>query len=492
MSDFKDSSREVQQRNEKLKILKEQGKDPFSITNFKIDKNCKEILNNFENLNGKEISVAGRIITKRVMGNICFAKIKDFSGLLQCYVKKDCMQEANFKEFKKFDVGDIIGVFGEICKTKTGEVSIKTFKITLLCKALRPLPEKFHGLKDTDLRYRQRYVDLIVNDEVKQTFLKRSEIIWQVRNFLIKQGFVEVETPILSKKASGAVAKPFKTHHNSLNLDMVLRISLELDLKRLIVGGFERVFEIGKVFRNEGIDTNHNPEFTLLELYQAYTDINGMMEITENLIKTVSKNVLQKNELVYEDLTIDLNKPFEKITMNDAVLKYSGVDFSKINSIETAREIAKEKGVEFEKSHKVGDFLNLFFEKYVEENLKMPTFVTEYPVEISPLAKRFQDNLNLTQRFELFIAGKEFANAFSELNDPIDQRKRFKEQAFLKSQGSEETIEIDNDFLTALEYGMPPTGGMGMGVDRLIMLLTNSKSIRDVILFPTMKEIKNE
>lgn len=488
MCEDKEKISEFNTRKEKLKSLQNEGKDPFQITNFKLSCKTKEILENFEEKEGKDVSLAGRIMSKRVMGNICFAHIKDFCGTIQCYIKKDCMEEKNFKEFKKLDVGDIIGVYGEVCKTKTGEISIKTSKITLLTKALRPLPEKFHGLQNTDLRYRQRYVDLIVNENVKETFLMRSKILLEIRKFLAGEGFVEVETPILNSKASGACAKPFKTHHNALNLDMVLRIALELHLKRLIVGGFNKVYEIGKVFRNEGIDTNHNPEFTLLELYEAYTDIYGMMEITENLIKTVARNVLEKEEINYKNITIPLNEPFSKITMTEAVLKYSGVDFSKIESLEEAKGVALKKGVEFEKHHKVGDILNLFFEKFVEENLIKPTFITDYPVEISPLAKRCAKNNKLTERFELFIAGREFANAFSELNDPIDQRERFKEQLKLKQQGEEEICDIDEDFLNALEYGMPPTGGMGIGVDRLVMLISNSESIRDVILFPTMKD----
>ena len=485
MSDVKD---EFFVRKEKLKVLQEMNKDPFMNTKFDVSCNSKYILENFEEVKDKNHSIAGRIISKRVMGNICFAHLQDFYGSLQCYIKKDFMQEENFKEFKKFDVGDIIGVYGVICKTNAGEISIKTSKIVLLSKALRPLPEKFHGLQNTDLRYRQRYLDLIINKNVKDVFLMRSKILLEVRRFLDEENFVEVETPILSTQASGAFAKPFLTHHNSLDMEMVLRIALELHLKRLIVGGFERVFEIGRVFRNEGIDTKHNPEFTLLELYQAYTDVEGMMDITERMIKTVAKRVLNSNKIVYGDLKINLEDAFEKITMKEAVLKYSGVDFEKISSLESARSIAKEKGVEFNERHKIGDILNLFFEKYVEKNLIKPTFVLEYPVEISPLAKRCKQNLNFTERFELFIDGKEFANAFSELNDPIDQRERFQEQAKLKQMGDEEACEVDEDFLTALEYGMPPTGGMGIGIDRLVMLITNSESIRDVILFPTMRK----
>ncbi len=493
MSDVKDKTvGEVATRKEKLKILQEGGKNPFVITKYDKDHNCGEIVEDYDYFEGKRVKVSGRIISKRVMGNICFAHIKDFFGVLQCYVKKDCMENENFKEFKKFDVGDIVGVEGEICKTQSGEISIKTFKIVLLAKSLRPLPEKFHGLQNTDLRYRQRYVDLIVNDYVKKTFLQRSKILLEIRNFLSSVGFVEVETPILSNNASGAFAKPFNTHHNALNLDMVLRIALELHLKRLIVGGFEKVYEIGRVFRNEGIDTNHNPEFTLLELYQAYSNLYDMMQLTEDLIKTVARNVLQEEKICYRDVVIDLKKPFNKITMKDAVLKYSGVDFNCIDSLEQAREKAAEKKVSYEPRHKIGDILNLFFEEFVEKNLIEPTFVLEYPVEISPLAKRCEKNSNFTERFELFIAGKEFANAFSELNDPIDQRKRFMEQAELKKMGDEEACDVDEDFLTALEYGMPPTGGLGIGVDRLVMLITNNDSIRDVILFPTMKKMGGE
>lgn len=426
------------------------------------------------------------------MGSICFANIQDFFGRLQCYIKKDCMDIDNFKEFKKFDIGDIIGVKGSVCKTKTGEISIKTDKIILLSKSLRPLPEKFHGLQDTDTRYRKRYVDLIVNKNVKEVFIKRSRIINEVRNFLNQKGFLEVETPILSNRASGAFAKPFKTHHNALDMDMALRIALELDLKRLIVGGLEKVYEIGRVFRNEGIDTKHNPEFTLLELYQAYKDLEDMMDITQELIVTVAKKVLKKDKLTFDGVDIDLNKPFEKITMATAVLKYSGVDFNKIDTLAKARQIASENCVKYEPYHEVGDILNLFFESFVESNLKQPTFVTRYPIEISPLAKKCSDDKKFTQRFELFIAGKEFANAFSELNDPVEQRRRFEYQLKLKTQGSKETCDVDEDFITALEYAMPPTGGLGIGIDRLIMLLTNCTSIRDVILFPTLKRFQEK
>lgn len=479
---------EVEVRKQKLLKLQEENKDPFAVTKFEVDYNSEYILKNFEKLEGKNVSLAGRIMSKRVMGNICFAHIQDFFGVLQCYIKKDSMDAENFKQFKKFDVGDIIGVYGEVCKTQSGEKSIKTSNIVLLAKSLRPFPEKFHGLQDTDIRYRQRYIDLVVNEEVKKTFVLRSKIINSIRLFLADEGFLEVETPILSSKASGAFARPFHTHHNALSMDMVLRIALELHLKRLIIGGFEKVYEIGRVFRNEGVDTKHNPEFTLLELYKAYTDIEGMMDITERMIKTVYRSIFKNGELIYGD--ININAPFAKITMVDAVNKYSGVNFNNITSLEQARSAAKERDITFEDRHKVGDILNLFFEEYVEKNLRQPTFVMEYPIEISPLAKKCKHNPNFTERFELFIAGRELANAFSELNDPIDQRERFKEQAKLKQMGQEEICDIDEDFLTALEYGMPPTGGMGMGIDRIVMLLTNSNSIRDVILFPTMKNIK--
>ena len=478
-------SGEFKVRKEKLRKLQEENKDPFHITKFEFDYSSEYILKNFEKLEGKNVSLAGRIMSKRVMGNICFAHIQDFCGTLQCYIKKDSMDAENFRQFKKFDVGDIIGVHGEVCKTQAGEKSIKTSSIVLLAKALRPFPEKFHGLQDTDIRYRQRYIDLIVNEDVKKTFILRSKIITSIRSFLTNEGFLEVETPILSNKASGAFARPFQTHHNALDMDMVLRIALELHLKRLIIGGFEKVYEIGRVFRNEGVDTKHNPEFTLLELYKAYTDIEGMMDITERMIKNVYSSIFKDGELIYGD--INISKPFAKITMIDAVNKYSGVNFNSINSLEQARAAAKENGIKFEDRHKIGDILNLFFEEYVEKNLRQPTFVTEYPIEISPLAKKCKHNPNFTERFELFIAGRELANAFSELNDPIDQRERFKEQAKLKQMGQEEICEIDEDFLTALEYGMPPTGGMGIGIDRIVMLLTNSNSIRDVILFPTLK-----
>ncbi len=474
-------------RREKLKLLQQSGQDPFSITKFDINSHSKDIKNNFDQYEGKQVCAAGRIMSKRVMGKISFAGIQDCFGIIQCYIKKECMDEENYRQFKKFDIGDIIGVEGEVCKTERGEISIKTSKITLLSKSLIPLPEKFHGLQNIDLKYRQRYVDLIVNSDVKDTFIKRSRIISEIRRFLDNDAFIEVETPILNNQASGASARPFNTHHNALSMDMVLRIALELHLKRLIVGGFEKVYEIGRVFRNEGTDTKHNPEFTLLELYQAYTDFEGMMDITERLIKTVAQNVVGTTVIEYGNEKIDLDQPFKRISMSDSVLKYSGVDFSKIDSLEQARQIANQHNIKYEDRHKIGDILNLFFDEYVEKNLIQPTFITDYPVEISPLAKRSPKNPEITERFELFIVGKEFANAFSELNDPIDQRERFEAQAELKKQGDEEACDVDYDFLNALEYGMPPTGGMGMGIDRLVMLLTNNDSIRDVLLFPTMK-----
>ncbi len=476
-------------RREKLKILQDSGQDPFSITKFDVTSSSRDIIDNFEQNEGKSVCIAGRIMSKRIMGKISFAGIQDFYGKIQCYIKKDCMDEENYNQFKKFDIGDIIGVEGEVCKTQRGEISVKTTKITLLAKSLIPLPEKFHGLQNMDLKYRQRYVDLIVNSEVRETFIKRSRIVSEVRRFLDNEAFVEVETPILNNQASGASARPFMTHHNALNMDMVLRIALELHLKRLIVGGFERVYEIGRVFRNEGTDTKHNPEFTLLELYQAYTDFEGMMDITERLIKTVAKNVVGTTQIEYGGEKIDLDKPFSRISMTDSVFECSGVDFSKIDSLENAREVAKKHNIKYEQRHKIGDILNLFFDEYVEKSLIQPTFITDYPVEISPLAKRNPKNPKITERFELFIIGKEFANAFSELNDPIDQRERFEAQAELKKQGDEEACDVDYDFLNALEYGMPPTGGMGMGIDRLVMLLTNNDSIRDVLLFPTMKNL---
>lgn len=477
-------------RREKLKELQENGDDPFQKTNYSVTAHALDVVEQFDSLEGKEVSLAGRLMSKRGMGKASFCDLQDQTGRVQCYVKLDEVGEESYAGFKKWDIGDLFGVTGEVFKTHRGEISIKAKSLTLLSKSLRPLPEKWHGLKDTDMRYRQRYLDLIVNPEVRDTFVKRSRILTEIRHFLDGRDFLEVETPVLHTQAGGAAARPFETHHNALDLDMFMRIALELHLKRLIVGGFERVYEIGRVFRNEGTDTKHNPEFTLLELYQAYTDIEGMMEITEEMIRTVAQKVLGKTKISYGGVDIDLGAPFKRIRMADAVKEYSGVDFTEIKDIEAARKVADEHHVEYEQRHKVGDILNLFFDEYVEGNLVQPTFITDYPVEISPLAKRKPGEENLVERFELFIVGREHANAFSELNDPIDQRKRFEQQMELRKQGDEEACEIDEDFLAALEYGMPPTGGMGIGIDRLVMLLTGQESIRDVLLFPTMKPIK--
>lgn len=477
-------------RREKLKELQENGENPFQKTNYSVTAHALDVVEQFDSLEGKEVSLAGRLMSKRGMGKASFCDLQDQTGRVQCYVKLDEVGEDSYAGFKKWDIGDLFGIVGEVFKTHRGEISIKAKSLTLLSKSLRPLPEKWHGLKDTDMRYRQRYLDLIVNPEVRDTFVKRSRILTEIRHFLDGRDFLEVETPVLHTQAGGAAARPFETHHNALDLDMFMRIALELHLKRLIVGGFERVYEIGRVFRNEGTDTKHNPEFTLLELYQAYTDIEGMMEITEEMIRTVAQKVLGTTKISYGGVDIDLGAPFKRIRMADAVKEYSGVDFTEIKDIEAARKVADEHHVEYEQRHKVGDILNLFFDEYVEGNLVQPTFITDYPVEISPLAKRKPGEENLVERFELFIVGREHANAFSELNDPIDQRKRFEQQMELRKQGDEEACEIDEDFLAALEYGMPPTGGMGIGIDRLVMLLTGQESIRDVLLFPTMKPIK--
>ncbi|MFZ2538825.1 MAG: lysine--tRNA ligase [Oscillospiraceae bacterium] len=474
-------------RREKLAGLKAAGNDPFEITVYDVDSYAKNIEDKFDEYEGKMVSLAGRIMSKRDMGKASFIDIQDMTGRIQSYVRKDHVGDDTYVGFKKFDIGDIIGIKGEVFRTQKGQISIKAESVVLLSKSLIPLPEKFHGLKDTDLRYRQRYVDLIVNPDVKDAFIKRSKIIKEIRNYLDEKSFIEVETPILQTIAGGAAARPFNTHHNSLDLDMHLRISLELYLKRLIVGGFDRVYEIGRVFRNEGMSVRHNPEFTLLELYQAYTDFNGMMDLTEELIKTVAQSVVGTKILPYGDITIDLEKPFERLSMLNAVKKYANIDFNEIETLEEARALAKEHHIGYEERHLKGDILNLFFEHYVEEHLIQPTFITEHPVEISPLAKRKPTDKDYTERFELFIVGREHANAFSELNDPIDQRERFLHQVELKNAGDDEATDMDEDFLTALEYGMPPTGGLGIGVDRLIMLLTNSVSIRDVLLFPTMK-----
>ncbi|MDF1617348.1 lysine--tRNA ligase [Petrocella sp. FN5] len=474
-------------RRGKLSDLQAAGNDPFQITKYEVTHHSINVTDDFEVLEGQSISVAGRIMTKRLMGKASFCHIQDREGQVQVYVRKDGIGDAAYEAFKTYDIGDIVGIEGVVFKTQKGEISIKASEVLLLSKSLQVLPEKFHGLKDTDTRYRQRYIDLIVNPEVKETFFKRSSIIKEIRYFLDDMNFLEVETPVLHTIPGGAAARPFNTHHNALDMDIHIRISLELHLKRLIVGGFERVYEMGRVFRNEGLSVRHNPEFTLLELYQAYTDYYGMMELTENLIRTVTQKVLGTAKVVYDGIEIDLEKPFEKLTMLDAVKKYTGIDFEEVASDEAAKKLAKEKNVHIEKHFKKGEILNAFFEAFVEENLIQPTFIMDHPVEISPLAKRKPSNPAYTERFELFITKREFANAFSELNDPIDQRGRFEYQESLREAGDEEANKIDEDFLTALEYGMPPTGGLGIGIDRLIMLLTDSYSIRDVLLFPTMK-----
>ena len=476
-------------RRDKLKELQENGKDPFVITKYDVTHHSQEIKDRFDELEGQIVSVAGRVMSKRVMGKASFCNIQDLPGNIQSYVARDSVGEEAYKDFKKMDIGDIVGIKGEVFRTKTGEISIHASSVQLLSKSLQILPEKFHGLTNTDLRYRQRYVDLIMNPEVKDTFVKRSQIIREIRSFLDSQGFMEVETPMLVANAGGAAARPFETHYNALDEDVKLRISLELYLKRLIVGGLERVYEIGRVFRNEGTDARHNPEFTLMELYQAYTDYNGMMDLTENLYRTVAEKVCGTAVVPYGDVMIDLSKPFERISMVDAVKKYAGVDFREIKSDEEAKAIADQHHVEYEERHKKGDILSLFFEEFVEEHLVQPTFVIDHPVEISPLTKKKPDDPEYTERFELFITGREMANAYSELNDPIDQRARFEAQEALLAQGDEEANHTDEDFLNALSIGMPPTGGIGFGIDRMVMLLTNSAAIRDVLLFPTMKPL---
>ena len=477
-------------RREKLADLQANGKNPFEITKYDVTCHATDIKENFEEMEGKHVSVAGRVMQKRVMGKASFCNILDLSGNIQSYVARDSIGEESYKDFKKLDIGDIIGIEGEVFKTKTGEISIHASAVKLLSKSLQILPEKFHGLTNTDTRYRQRYVDLIVNPEVRDTFIKRSRIISAVRRYLDGQGFMEVETPMLVANAGGAAARPFETHFNALNEDLKLRISLELYLKRLIVGGLERVYEIGRVFRNEGLDTRHNPEFTLMELYQAYTDYNGMMDLTENLYRHVAQEVLGTTKIVYKGIEMDLGEPFERITMVDAVKKYAGVDWNEVETLEQARELAKEHNLEFEERHKKGDILNLFFEEYVEEHLLQPTFVMDHPVEISPLTKKKPENPNYVERFEFFMNGWEMANAYSELNDPIDQRERFAAQEEAFAAGDEEANHTDEDFLNALEIGMPPTGGIGFGIDRMCMLLTDSAAIRDVLLFPTMKSLE--
>ena len=476
-------------RREKLADLQERGKDPFQITKFDVTHHSQEIKDDFEALEGKTVTIAGRMMSKRVMGKASFCNVQDLKGNIQCYVARDNVGEEEYKDFKKYDIGDIVGITGEVFRTKTGEISIHVNDVTLLSKSLQILPEKFHGLTNTDVRYRQRYTDLIMNSDVKDTFIKRSKIISSIRRYLDGQGFMEVETPLLVANAGGAAARPFITHSNALDEDFKLRISLELYLKRLIVGGLERVYEIGRVFRNEGCDTRHNPEFTLMELYQAYTDYHGMMDLTENLYRTVAQDVLGTTKIVYNGIEMDLGKPFERITMVDAVKKYSGVDWNEIHTLDEARAAAKEHNVEFEERHKKGDILNLFFEEFVEEHLLQPTFVMDHPIEISPLTKKKPENPEYVERFEFFMNGWEMANAYSELNDPIDQRERFKAQEELLAQGDDEANTTDEDFLNALEIGMPPTGGIGFGIDRMCMLLTDSAAIRDVLLFPTMKSL---
>ena len=483
-----DYSEQEQIRREKLQGLMQSGENPYLITKYDVSHESQQVVRDFESLEGQRVSMAGRMIGRHIMGKASFARILDGAGKIQIYVKRDDLGEEPYAAFKKYDLGDLIGITGKPFKTKTGEISVHVESMTLLAKCLKPLPEKFHGLTDTDLRYRQRYLDMIVNPEVRDTFVKRSQIISAIRAFMDEQSFLEVETPVLHTQAGGAAARPFITHHNTLDIDMYLRIALELHLKRLIVGGFPRVYEIGRVFRNEGMDPRHNPEFTMLELYQAYTDYHGMMDLIENMIRFVARKVNGNAIVQYGDVTIDLEKPFSRISMVEAVKQYAGVDFEAIQTLEEARAVAKEHHIKYEERHKKGDILNLFFDEFVEEHLVQPTFLTGHPVEISPLAKRMPENPGYTERFELFILGRELANAFSELNDPIDQRARFEAQAALKAQGDEEAQGVDEDFLNALEIGMPPTGGLGMGVDRLVMLLTNSASIRDVLLFPTMKQ----
>ena len=479
----------IKVRREKLANLQAEGNDPFVLTKYDVTHHSQEVKDKFEELEGQDVTVAGRMMQKRVMGKASFCNIQDLQGNIQSYVARDDLGVEEYKAFKKLDIGDIIGIKGRVFKTKTGEISIHASEIVLLSKSLQILPEKFHGLTNTDMRYRQRYVDLIMNQEVKDTFIKRSQIISAIRQYLDGEGFMEVETPMLVANAGGASARPFETHFNALDEDLKLRISLELYLKRLIVGGLERVYEIGRVFRNEGLDTRHNPEFTLMELYQAYTDYHGMMDLTENLYRYVAQKVLGTTKIVYNGIEMDLGKPFERITMVDAVKKYSGVDFKEIHSLEEARAAAKEHHVEYEERHKKGDILNLFFEEFVEEHLLQPTFVMDHPIEISPLTKKKPENPEYVERFEFFMNGWEMANAYSELNDPIDQRERFKAQEELLAQGDEEANTTDEDFLNALEIGMPPTGGIGFGIDRMCMLLTDSAAIRDVLLFPTMKSL---
>ena len=479
-------------RREKLTNLQNAGRDPFAITRYDVTHHSAEILAAGDELVGKEVSVAGRMMVKRIMGKASFCKIQDKQGVIQCYVARDDLGEEAYAEFKKMDIGDIIGVKGFVFRTKTGEITVHTKELTLLTKSLKPLPEKFHGLQDTDVRYRQRYLDLIVNPEVRDTFVKRSQILCEIRRFLDDRGFMEVETPMLVPNAGGAAARPFETHYNALDEDVKLRISLELYLKRLIVGGLERVYEIGRVFRNEGVDTRHNPEFTLMELYQAYTDYNGMMDLTEDMFRHLAKVVCGSTTITYQGTEIDLGKPFERLTMIDAIKKYSGVDFDTVKTAEEAKALAKAHNIAFEERHARGDIINLFFETYCEENLIQPVFIMDHPVEISPLTKKKPTDPTKVERFELFIYGREMCNAYSELNDPIDQRARFAAQDALAAAGDAEANHTDEDFLNALEIGMPPTGGIGYGIDRLVMLLTDSAAIRDVLLFPTMKSLDSD
>ena len=482
-------NQQIQVRRDKLKELQEAGKDPFRITKYEVSHHSSDIREQYDQLEGKNVSLAGRMMFKRVMGKASFCNVQDLKGRIQIYVARDCIGEEEYKDFKRMDIGDIIGVEGEVFTTNAGEISIHASRITLLSKSLQVLPEKFHGLTDTDTRYRQRYVDLIMNEDVKDTMLKRSKVLSSIRRFLDEKEFIEVETPMLVSNAGGAAARPFLTHFNALDEDLKLRISLELYLKRLIVGGLERVYEIGRVFRNEGLDTRHNPEFTLMELYQAYTDYHGMMDLTEELFRFVAQEVNGSLTLQYGEHTMDLSKPFERITVVDAVKKYAGVNFNEIKTLEEARAIAKEKGIEFENRHKKGDILNLFFEEFVEEHLIQPTFVMDHPIEISPLTKKKPDNSEYVERFEMFMNGWEMCNAYSELNDPLDQRERFAAQEEAFAAGDEEANHTDEDFLNALAIGMPPTGGIGYGIDRMVMLMTNSPAIRDVIFFPTLKKL---
>ncbi len=487
-----DENEQTRIRIDKLKALQEEGRNPFVITKYDVTRHSQEIKDTFDELEGQKVRIAGRMMSKRVMGKASFCHIQDLQGSIQCYVARDSIGADDYKIFKKLDIGDILGVEGSVFKTKTGEISVHADQVVLLSKSLHPLPEKYHGMTNTDLRYRQRYVDLIMNPDVKETFIKRSMILREIRAFLTGRGFMEVETPMLVANAGGAAARPFETHYNALNEDVKLRISLELYLKRLIVGGLERVFEIGRVFRNEGVDTRHNPEFTLMELYQAYTDYNGMMELTESMFRYLAEKVCGSQVITYGDKQIDLSKPFRKLKMIDAIKEYAGVDFDQIRTEEEAKAAAREKGLEFEDRHKWGDIVNLFFEEYCEDQMIQPTFIIDHPVDISPLTKRKPDQPELVERFELYINGWEMCNAYSELNDPIDQRERFKAQDALAAAGDEEANHTDEDFLNAMEIGMPPTGGIGYGIDRLVMLLTNSAAIRDVILFPTMRSLKAE